>query len=73
VPGLGPQLRGSCAADQFCVARVGGAFNTSCEPNPCGDGPITGECACALCGGAPCTVGDRTVVCDTCSDRRGCA
>lgn len=56
-----------CAADQLCLEQAGGALLQACTDNPCGEGPITPECACAgrSCAGG-CTVSGRTVQCNTC-------
>ncbi len=56
----------ACAGDELCVQRIGGAFLVECGANPCGDGPVTAECACSICGDFECNVSGTTVMCNTC-------
>jgi hypothetical protein len=57
----------TCEAGEICVVRQGGAQLVECRPDPCGDGPIVGACACAACDGFPCTEDSRGVTCNTCT------
>ena len=58
-----------CAADELCVATVGGpGIFHQCEPNPCAQQAMEDSCDCAghVCGGPPYTcasVEDKTLTC----------
>jgi hypothetical protein len=56
----------TCGLGQLCRERASGAYLVECVDNPCGTGPITCECAGAVCfDGDTCSTNGLTVLCNS--------
>jgi hypothetical protein len=64
----------TCDVNQVCLVRQGGALLSDCVEHSCGTGPIGCDCVEGCSGQCVTTGGEQgpSIICNTCSDPRGC-